>query len=126
MNLLSYSRGVFLKDMRVQRNLLLIMLALGLAITETFPSLPNAGFLEPTFALLFVGTEFFLTVLVIQSDPAGREFRFLLTRPVPGAAIGVAKALFLTVFIVGPFWIAQEFELARVGVALSVSDHVLL
>jgi hypothetical protein len=123
-----YIRAVFLKDLRVQRVMLLLLAALGagIAVADLVPNVPRAEAIEPVFIGLFIIAEMILAARVIQSDPTGREFRFLLTRPVPGVAVGMAKAIFLALFLVGPCWLAQEIQVARSGIVLSGPDHLLL
>jgi len=128
MNLLADIRRVFLKDVRVLRIHLLVLFALGLGavVLTRYPWLPHANDVSPVFIMGLIFMEIALGITVIQADPAGREFRFLLTRPVPPVAIGLAKALFIGVVLVLPFWVTQEYLLARAQVPLSLADHLLM
>ena len=123
MSMLAYIRGVFLKDLRVFRVHLLVLLALGIWVEN--PVFPHSEDFPGSIAA-FVLMEYVLLVLVIQLDPVGREFRFLQTRPVPGPAIGLAKALFAGLFLLLPILLTQEWHLAAAQVPMPLSDHFIL
>ncbi len=129
MKTLDYVRLIFLKDMRALRWPLLILAAL--TVADAFLTLDPAaiGLLIPgtVQAALFLALGIFAIIIpLFHSDPAGREFRFLLTRPVPGAAVGLAKALFLTLFLILPYCVAVEFSVISSRVAFTPLDHLLL
>jgi hypothetical protein len=120
----AFVRLIFLKDVRRTRLLLLLMLGVAaLLVIQARPKQwSDVSLLENL--LLVLGA--LLTGQVIVNDPAGRDFRFLFTRPVPGSAVFIAKSLFLTAFIVLPAGIIHQLVVARVGVPLLPPDHELM
>jgi hypothetical protein len=124
----AFVRLIFLKDVRAVRYPLLLLLVLTIGFILLPISVDQAEYrtLIPVFGGIFIGLAIFLLTMVIQSDPVGREFRFLLTRPVPGSAIGLAKALFLTLFVMAPYWLGLEFIVAYSQVPLNPLDRLLL
>ena len=126
----AFIRLIFLKDVRALRYPLVFLLMLALAVifsSEGLHSgLESTGLTRSVFVFLLLTGAFLLTVQLILADPTGREFRFLLTRPVPGSAIGLAKALFIIVFLMVPYWLGLEFIIACSRVPVGPIDHLLL
>ena len=126
----AFVRLIFLKDVRAMRvPLVLLLLGLFAVIYLTFytPSSGYFGTAGAVFGMFFVCVgALLLTVHVVQSDPAGRELRFLFTRPVPGLTVGWAKGLFLLAFVVSPYYGGLEWAAARSGISLGLADHLLL
>ncbi len=127
------ARIVFRKDVRALRYPLLLMLVV--ALVEGFFLLhPNQEgsmgatrvILSQFLGFILIAGTFLLTLQLIFSDPTGREFRFLATRPVPGASVGLAKAWFLALFLFVPYWLAREFLIAHAGLVFTPLDHLLL
>ena len=117
-------RLIFLKDVRRMR--LLLVLMLGLAVVLVLCAQPDRlGDVVPVGLLLEVLCLGVIVQLII-TDPAGRDFRFLFTRPVPGTAVLIAKALFFLVFLVVPTGVIHELFVARLGVPLLPLDHLLM
>jgi hypothetical protein len=124
----AFVRRIFLKDVRLLRWQILLLLGLGLATVLLTGDLNGAGHnaLVPVLVMVFLVGGISVTVMVVLADPTGREFRFLLTRPVPGFAVGLAKALFLVVFLVLPYLLGLEFLVASVHLHLAPVDHLLM
>ncbi len=123
----AFVRLIFLKDVRALRYPLLLLAALAVAFFYLDPYSNELGGYPILLVCLFLAPGVFLLAIpVMQADPSGREFRFLLTRPVPGVAVGVAKALFLILFLVLPSLLGVEFVVARSHVPLGPLDHLLL
>ena len=124
-----FVRLIFLKDVRALRYPLLLLLLLVVSFILLPISVDQAEYwaLVPVFGGIFMGlAAFLLTIPLILSDPAGREFRFLLTRPVPNSAIGLAKALFLVVFVIVPCSLGVEYVVTCSHVPLTPLDHLML
>src|ERR1700683_3503148 len=125
----AFVRLIFYKDVRALRYPLWLLLAVAIApvLLPLNPDERSNWVIAFSLAGICLATgTFLITIPAIQSDPAGREFRFLLTRPVHGSAIGLAKALFLTLFLIMPYWLSQEFVVACSQVSLTPLDHLLL
>lgn len=120
---------IFKKDVRATRYpLALLAVIMGTFLYLVFPPpdhVTQISIISPL--LLFIGITGMglLVVQLILSDPAGREMQFLSTRPVPGTAIGLAKLIFMIVFVVLPYLAYLDISLANVGIPLSPSDHLL-
>ena len=126
---LAYVRRIFLKDVRLLRwqLLLLLLLALSMALAWLAPDqIKDGTYVYQLMRWFLPAAALLVAVPLINADPTGREFRFLLTRPIPGPAIGIAKALFLCLFIIIPCWLVLELDIACSGVPLSAGDHLLL
>ena len=120
----TFVRFIFLKDVRRMR--LLLVLMLGLAVVLVLCAQPDRlGDVVPVGLLLEVLCLGVIVQLIVN-DPAGRDFRFLFTRPVPGSAVLIAKASFLAIFMVVPTFVIHELFVARLGVPLLPLDHILM
>ena len=125
----AFVRVLFRKDVRALRYPLLLLLLLAISFILLPQSVNQTEYwaLVPVFGGAFMGlAAFLLTIPVIQSDPAGREFRFLLTRPIPSSAVGIAKALFIVAFVLLPYWLGVEYMVACSHVPFTLLDHILL
>jgi hypothetical protein len=133
MSTAAFVRLIFLKDVRALRYPLCLLLVLAvMVVVLAITGRPSGGadydvMLDPFLWRFFLlAGALLLTIQLIHFDPAGREFRFLLTRPVPGTAVGLAKGLFLTLFLILPYWLSQEVILAASPLSLTPLDHLLL
>ena len=113
MTIASFVRLIFLKDIRRLR--LQLMLMLGLAVALILCAHPGGMEKAVPVAIILQLLCLGVIIQVILNDPAGRDFRFLLTRPVPGMAVLIAKVLFFTVFIVIPTCVIHELIVVRFG-----------
>ena len=88
----TFIRLIFLKDVRRLRLQLILMfgLAVALILCAQPGGMGNAVPVAIVLQLLCLG----IIIQSILNDPAGRDFRFLLSRPVPGLAVLTAKVLF--------------------------------
>ncbi len=124
MTTMTFVRIIFWKDVRQMRLLLGFMLGAAILLVA-FAQPGDMGNAVPV-AIFLQLLCLCVIIRLMLTDPVGREYRFLLTRPVPGLAVLIAKGLFLTLFLIAPACVLHEAIVARFGIPLLPLDHFLM